>query len=322
MKICPHCENKIPSDSVFCQYCGEVISDSQEESISVSASSDEAKEEMETTSSLEKNDGKGETPKVAFQAMDSFSTSETPHIDEPVSGKGNKRSEIHKAKKQHNLRLRRTVFVIVSIAVLCALVGLGLIQYTKAKNEANELNLLKEEIAYKESLVKELSEENKELKDRITKASEKDDTNTSNVEVENLNKKLADLRREIDSLKKEKVDIQTKYNNAVNSNEKAAKTYKTIKEFKYGTKYSDYYADSEVIIVKVGETKTIRVTCTMNTTVRFKHSSSYSTAEWDKNWTNDSCLVRVTGKYEGTSVMTFSNDANNHSFKVLVIIVP
>lgn len=149
----------------------------------------------------------------------------------------------------------------------------------------------------------------------------------SNLEKEkaNLQKKNNDQEATISSQKTKISSLQSEILSLKTAKTDGSKLYYSLDGFSYGTKYSDYYSSTEVVVVRVGETKTFKITFNVNTqsTVSFQGDNSYSICKWVKNWDNNgSCDVEVTGKTAGTTTYTFTNEYNSHSFKVLVIVLP
>ena len=103
----------------------------------------------------------------------------------------------------------------------------------------------------------------------------------------------------------------------------ADKIYDALAQFEYGSRYSDYYSDTEVVVIHIGEKKTVKIHYTGNSTISFQNMNTIvANAEWANNWRKDGIDLYITGKTTGTSTIELANEGNNHKFNILVVVLP
>lgn len=135
------------------------------------------------------------------------------------------------------------------------------------------------------------------------------ETNTS------LGLEIKDLKGEIASLeKKAKENTATKTINGARDfiSSSKANSYKAS---------SKYYANTNVVVVEVGKTATLSVTCTLDDDLWLEWSNSNAEAEWHDDWSYNTCTVSVKGKKAGTTVISFTAENSSKAFDILVIVV-
>lgn len=108
-----------------------------------------------------------------------------------------------------------------------------------------------------------------------------------------------------------------KYSTIINWIDQHASEYK---------KASDYFAGSNVIAVKVGETVALDVTYKGNRYMWEKTTTGRCKADWGKDWSDNTTQLEITGVRAGTSEIVFYLGDEEHadtteSFRVLVIVV-
>ena len=208
-------------------------------------------------------------------------------------------------KKKHNPLIVPFIIIVILLVVSLVVNGLQFITEVDHLKEIDSLNKTNKE------KTQTITSQEKEL-DSLKR---KNSSNESNIS--SLNSTISSQKETISSLR-------SQINSLTASKSKGSKIYDDLIDFKYGTKYSDYYSDTEVIVVRIGETKAFKITynVTAKSTVYYQSNNRYSTGEWGKDWENHSCSFKITGNYTGTTTYTFTNDYNNLSFNVLVIVIP
>ena len=122
------------------------------------------------------------------------------------------------------------------------------------------------------------------------------------------------------------------YENRYNDTQKSLSDYKSryyeiinfLKSWDAGYANSYYYAsDSIVVLNKNGASKSVLITCKYyNTSISYNNSNRFvAHAVWDENWNGNSINITFSPGDTGTSIITFTNDYNSASFRVMVIVV-
>lgn len=132
--------------------------------------------------------------------------------------------------------------------------------------------------------------------------------------VDSQNNKLS---AEIASLKSENSKLQKQINGM------STGLYDAIYSFNSGKYYSDFHASTDIMVVKVGQKKTLDIylnhyetTCDWEWTNGLICESECG--EWNDNMTFP---VYIIAKNAGTTVFTFKNSYNKETFNVLVVVV-
>ena len=97
-----------------------------------------------------------------------------------------------------------------------------------------------------------------------------------------------------------------------------------IKSWDAGYASSNYYAsDSIVVLNKNGGSKSVTITCKYyNTTIYSSNSNRFvANDSWSYNWNGYSTSITFSPVDIGTSIITFTNDYNSDSFRIMVIVV-
>ena len=91
----------------------------------------------------------------------------------------------------------------------------------------------------------------------------------------------------------------------------------------WGYATENFRASTGILILnKNGKQKSFNVITTYNTTLWMNNSNSnVINDEWSKTWNGNTTSVYVTPKSQGVAVLTFTNDAYDTEFNVLVIVV-
>lgn len=143
------------------------------------------------------------------------------------------------------------------------------------------------------------------------------------TEINTLNKEVAELNKQLDD-REEKFNY---YFDKYNENRFKASDYDKVIEFlsspNAGYASNNYYAsDSIVVLKKGGSYKSINITCKYyNTTVYSQCSDLKIRAEWSMLWNNMTTSIKIYPELTGVSTVTFTNDSNSESFKVMVIVI-
>lgn len=204
---------------------------------------------------------------------------------------------------------RNRIIIIISLALLFGLlIGLSIYQYYSYKSTLQsysaELDSYSESLKEKNALISELNETNAALTEKNTKLQEE---------------------------KKKAISEKTAAINEKNKALAESKRYETIKTWvkDYGKGFhssTSYYAASNMVAVKVGETVSLDITYTGNRHVWKQSTNRNCTVEWSKNWSNHTTKVNIKGVTEGTTEIIFKlgdseKSDSKESFRVLVIVV-
>ena len=86
--------------------------------------------------------------------------------------------------------------------------------------------------------------------------------------------------------------------------------------------FKDYFANTNIIVVREGKTATISITYKGNDTIWMNAEKDYYIDyEWSHSWSNDTTKAEVTGKNAGSTILTFSKEDSSDKFYVLVVVV-
>lgn len=141
-------------------------------------------------------------------------------------------------------------------------------------------------------------------------------------EADQLKETNTSLKAEIQALKDEVASLEKKAKGNT-----ANKTIEGTREFIRSSKAnsykasSKYYANTNVVVVEAGKTATLSVTCTLSDDLWLEWSNSNADAEWNDDWSYNTCTVSVNGKKAGTTVISFTAENSSKAFDVLVIVV-
>lgn len=285
--FCHKCGKELANDSLFCQRCGTpVITQAHAEPV------------PEATP----------TPPVTPAAVS------VPAAPEPSSSNG------HSVKKERRCRYcgnilesekktcsfcgkpqrkaTSSVLILISALLLLALAGLSIYQHISYRADLSEKN----------ASIEQLTADNHSL------------TN----EVSDLTEKISNLRSDIADMKLKLGDM----NKTVQTHATAKAVYQNISSFFSSTKastynkYKDYFANTNIIVVREGKTATVSITYKGNDTIWMDAEKDYYIDyEWSHSWSNDTTKAEVTGKNAGSTILTFSKEDSSDKFYVLVVVV-
>lgn len=152
--------------------------------------------------------------------------------------------------------------------------------------------------------------------------------NNHREKIGDLEVRLSTAQGELTAAEEQLTKVKEQYSNQSDqyvalmaARDAADNIYDALAQFEYGNRYSDYYSDTEVIIVREGLSKSFKVYTSLNDSLWLQCENNRIDAQWSGKWTNNYTDVNVTGYKVGTSVITFTNDANSHEFNVLVIVL-
>lgn len=88
----------------------------------------------------------------------------------------------------------------------------------------------------------------------------------------------------------------------------------------YGT--DNYFADKYILVLSKSETKNVAIHWNgSGTMTRHDSDTGKATCKWADDWTDNTTIdVIVTGQSSGYSILTFTNDVDDDTFNVLVIV--
>ena len=302
---CPNCNMQLPDDSDFCQYCGAKI-------VSASTISNKAVEADSAMVFTNVNSNKPQSQ--AEEGPNQPLIEKKEEINGLVANNSEKTPETKTKKK--------SVWARIGVAaIMLALIGLNVFQYMNSQNKIADVSSLKGKIEDLEGAKLNLDEEVDELKSQVSSLEQElESTKKDNT---SLNSTITSLKSQITTLTNEKNSLQTRNTALANENanaKNAVNAYNAMRSF-YSGFNDDYYSTSSIVVVKVGYKETFDIFSTINGTLYVQGSNDNSDIEWGP-WYYNMCLLTVTGKVEGTTTYTFTNTANNHQFKVLVVTIP
>lgn len=147
----------------------------------------------------------------------------------------------------------------------------------------------------------------------------------------NENEKKNDLIKEYETdikiLETKNSNLKTTSDNLikkVNERSTASEVITTLQSYdNWGYATENFRASTGILILnKNGKQKSFNVITTYNTTLWMNNSNSnVINDEWSKTWNGNTTSVYVTPKSQGVAVLTFTNDAYDTEFNVLVIVV-
>ena len=213
---------------------------------------------------------------------------------EPKETETKKKESPAKIEKSHK---RATVAAIILAVLVGALAGLNIFQYRSIQTiTAEKEALTSENIDLKDSNAKFEEQRNKAITERDTEKKEKERAISNSQQYRAASYRYNEIKSWID---------------------------KHSREFHAS---NSYYAASNVIAVKKGETVNLEITYTGNRNVWARTTNSNCKAEWTKIWSGNRTSLKVTGVTEGVTGIIFSlgdskSADSKESFRVLVIVV-
>jgi hypothetical protein len=197
-------------------------------------------------------------------------------------------------------RKAKTVGIILTVFALLALLGLNIFQYVKYAEE---------------------------MKMQMASASAQE------AKIETKIKQINRQAEEIDGLERELTTVNQQNKELVASNNKyslKASYFDGLLAFldgeKIGRASDDFYADTGIILVNTAETdKTITLTADWYDAFSVKlFISNYAVADVSfskDDWTGSTTKLNITPCSAGVASVTFTNDLNDQTFQVLIIVV-
>ena len=214
---------------------------------------------------------------------------------------------LKKAQKKSLLRVTLIILAVVSIVLLSAL---NVYQFVTHKKDQDRISKALERISVAE-------QSNKDLTGKLT---EQGDSNAA--KIEELDSAIASKNATIEDQKKT-IRSQEK---TISSLETKAADYSAIcdalKSGNIGYAADNFNCSQSIILVKKGETKKITLTAnwTNGGTVSYSYSSFAAEVEFDQDSWTTSTKLSIAGIYSGINVVTFENDVNTQTFKIIIIV--
>lgn len=155
----------------------------------------------------------------------------------------------------------------------------------------------------------------------VMSADLKDDLSASETELAAANDELAELRDEL-------ADLEEDYDELMDSAGSAAEIFAEICDYGDGNVIgfgsSEFYAHRSVIVMAEGQEEYFTITCgySGNVTATLDiDGDDVIDANFAGSWSGDETDVNVEALSAGAALITFTNDVNNDTFAVLVIVV-
>lgn len=285
--FCHKCGKELANDSQFCQQCGTPV---------ITLSHTEPVPEVNPTPPV--------TPAAAS----------VPAAPEPSSSNGHSVKKerycqycgkILEPEKKRCTSCGKTqrkkiplLLILISALILVALAGLNVYQYINYNDDLREKN----------ESIETLTADNLSLTNEVN-----DLTN----EILELTDDISDMDQELDEM-----------NKTVQSHVTARAIYQNLTSFFSSTKastynkYKSFFSNTNVIVVREGETASISITYKGNETIWMDAEKDYYIDyEWSHGWSNNTTKAEVTGKNAGSTVLTFGIEDSTDRFYVMVIVV-
>ena len=195
--------------------------------------------------------------------------------------------------------------LIAALIVAAVLAVLNVVQYTNAQGKIADVGNLTTSLEQKTAEVAELTAA-VEGKDKTIEEKE--------AEIASLSSKISGLEKETTE-NKEKVDFYDDLWSTYNSGEN------------YGYATNNFkVSDGVVVLMKGGKKKTITLTANFSGYVQVESETKGVSADvkWNQeSWSGSTTTLDIISSKNrsGTTTITFTNDQNNKSFKVLVIVL-
>lgn len=89
-----------------------------------------------------------------------------------------------------------------------------------------------------------------------------------------------------------------------------------------GAASTNFFASDDILVMRSWNgSKTIKITCKYNASISVSNSGNAVTTEWSPAWYYDTIDMYVYPNSKGISTLTFTNDANLETFKVMVVVL-
>ena len=300
---CPECNQKIPDESEFCQYCGIRLLEEKK---------------------IEKPVGQIET--VISQTLPDERTSKTIRIKKKQVNTGisspsdyGEHGEAildevksHKEVEKQRFQIKKAWPILLLAGIVLILAGTNIAQYIVGRNNASIIRGLEDTVS------ETLEDKNDAIKAKNAQLNTKDET-ISNLEekVKEKDKQITELKTKISSFSGE----QSKYQNEAKRYEELCKALDTTS---LGYSSSNFKTSDGVIVVKKSQTnRKFKLTANWSNggTVNVSYSGDRcAEVSFDNESWITSTTMTVIPKSEGITTVTFSNDVNSLTFKMVIVV--
>lgn len=147
-------------------------------------------------------------------------------------------------------------------------------------------------------------------------------------DLKNAEKDLKAAQTELSDLKDDYADLEEDYDELMDSAGNAAETFAKICDYGDGNVIgfgsNEFYAHRSVIVMAEGQKEYFTITCGYSSNVTASldiDDDDVIDANFSGSWSGDDTDVNVEALEAGVSLITFTNDVNNDTFAVLVIVV-
>ena len=318
---CQKCGMTLPDDSEFCQYCGTPVEPSP-----IPAQIEPSYSETAPTStpSISEPQSLTESPVEDKRSIVSSKTKGIKNRSAVTAAQSTDKNLTQEQKKKRSKYIAVVLIVAISIVALAALNILQFISYQGSqKRLAEKDDSIAELTAANEELTRINSEQEEKLlaqqitiEDQSTKLSEKDkEISQKSKEISEKDKKISSQESTINSQKSKISSLETKadYFTSIST---------ALKSGNIGYAASNFNCSQSIILVKKGETKKITLTANWSNggTVSLSYSNYAAYVDFDQSSWSYSTTLSITGNSTGVSVVTFSNDINSKTFKIIIIV--
>lgn len=318
---CQKCGMTLPDDSEFCQYCGAPVEPSPIPEQIEPSNSETA---CNSTPNISEPQSPSESPVEDKRSIVSSKTKGIKNRSAVTAAQSTDKNLTQEQKKKRAKYI--AVILIVSISIV-ALAALNILQYISHQGSQKRLaekdHSIVELTAANEELTKINSEQEEKLQaqqitieDQSTKLSEKDkELSQKNKEISDKDKKISSQESTINTQKNKISSLETKaeYFSSIST---------ALKSGNIGYAASNFNCSQSIILVKKGETKKITLTANWSNggTVSLSYSNYAAYVDFDQSNWSYSTTLSITGNSTGVSVVTFSNDVNSKTFKIIIIV--
>lgn len=331
---CQKCGMLLPDDSGFCQYCGSPI----ESAIIPDNNGIHPSDNPPPPLHYVEHQQSRSFPVITENSASFYPTFEKETIRSEEDLQGNDSTETNKI---NHSRAKRNALIAIVALIFVALVATNIIQFLwnqRSQNQLGERNssvsklmatneelsrtdteqkdTIQTQQATIEELSKKLSEKNTELSQKDAELSRKDEElNIKSTEISDKNNTISSQEATINSQKNKISSLQTKadYFDSISS---------ALKSGNIGYAASNFNCSQSIILVKKGETKKITLTANWSNggTVTISYSSYAAYVDFDQNNWTYSTTLSIEGNSSGISVVTFSNNVDSKTFKIIIIV--